>query len=385
LPAALMAPALALALAGEAACVSVSYQARRAPLGEPASPALRIAGVTTGERHTVAGEDEMSGGGWVRPTVTRSGLENSNRSDGESLERTVLWAVRVEDDRGTEVVDMSWSPPWAPHCSGGHPALDILLDLDAPPDRVRALDAQVHWERPVVIRGARVLTGRFDEDRPLLGQASVIDVLVIRHDGPVAREDCVRVPAAGPDVAYWNTKRWSVGGRFAIRRGMAFSHSSVPTWSVSLGRWVGPIRVGIEGTAGGTNSPQADGPTGTGLCFITPGPDCDRISMGGGALEASGIARRWNHWAIGWSLSFEALVASVHHTPPGDATINRWASSGGPRVGVQILRVAPDVLGASRFGPTSAWGVEIFGAVAQEWTGVAGGSPVTVGISLLGF
>jgi hypothetical protein len=29
--------------------------------------------------------------------------------------------------------------------------------------------------------------------------------------------------------------------------------------------------------------------------------------------------------------------------------------------------------------------VEIFGAVAQEWTGVAGGSPVTVGISLLGF
>ncbi|MEA2700402.1 MAG: hypothetical protein QOI66_4673 [Myxococcales bacterium] len=377
---------LASALASEAGCVSVSYQARRAPLGDPVSPALRIAGVTTGERHTVAGEDEMSGGGWARPTVTQSGLENRNRSDVDSFERTLLWAVRAQDDRGTEVVDMTWSPPSAPRCAGGHPALDILLDLDAPPNHVLAPDAQVHWERPIVIRGARVLTGRFDEDRSLLGQASVIDVRVIRHDGQVAREDCVRVPAAGPDVAYWNTKRWSVGGRFAIRRGLAFSHSSVPTWSVSIGRWVGPIRIGIEGTVGGTNSPQVDGPTGTGLCFITPGPDCDKIGMGGGAIEASGIARRWSHWAIGWSLSFEALVASVHHTPPaGAATINRWASSGGPRLGLQLLRVAPDVLGASRFGPTSAWGVEIFGAAAQEWTGVAAGSPVTAGISLLGF
>jgi len=278
---ALMASALAMALTCQAACVSVSYQARRAPPGDPASPALRIAGVTTGERHAVAGDDELSDGRWVRPTVTQNGLENRDRSDSESIHRTVLWSVRVEDNRGAEIVDMTWSPPWAPRCSGGHPALAILLEPDAPPDDVLAPDAQVHWERPVVIRGARLVTGRFDEDRPLLGQASVVDVRVIQHDGPVAREECVRIPAAGPDVAYWNTKRWSVGGRFALRRGLAFSHSSVPTWSVSLGRWAGPIRVGIEGTAGGTSSPQADGPTGTGLCFITPGPDCDRISMGG--------------------------------------------------------------------------------------------------------
>jgi hypothetical protein len=198
----LAAAALGVALAPQVACLPVFYPARQAPLGDPASPALRIAGVSTGDRHTVAGQDELSGGGWAWPVVTKDGLKNRNLTGADSLERTVLWAVLVQGGSGVDVIDMTWSPPWAPRCAGGHPALELLLDLQATPNHVLAPEVQVHWERPVVIRGERVLSGRFDEDRPLLGQASVIDVRLVQNEAGAAREVCVRVPANGAGVTY---------------------------------------------------------------------------------------------------------------------------------------------------------------------------------------
>jgi hypothetical protein len=149
---------------------------------------------------------------------------------------------------------------------------------------------------------------------------------------------------------------------------------------------VGPVRLGLEASIGGTNDPAPDYPHGTGLCFLAPGPDCDRVTMGGLTAEASGLGWRWKRWALGWSLGYEAFYAGLSHkAPAGGPMLTRRASSGGPRLGVQLLRVIADVAGVSRFGPTRAWGFEVFVAAGQEWTGEASGSPVTFGLSLLGF
>jgi hypothetical protein len=110
------------------------------------------------------------------------------------------------------------------------------------------------------------------------------------------------------------------------------------------------------------------------------------VNLGGFALEASGLAWRWHRWALGWSVAYEALFAGVHHSDPGGGpTLSRRASSGGPRLGVQLLRTTPMLMGISRISPTNAWGFEVFTAVAQEWSGAANGSPVTFGVALLGF
>jgi hypothetical protein len=189
---------LELAIVPVAGCGS-TFQAQGALPGTPPVPAMRVDHVTTGERSlragVISGDDS-----WVRPLVTRNGLES--RSKGDDVQRTIRWALRVQGGTGIEVLDMTWSPGWAPLCAGGHPALDILLDLDAPPNHVLAPDAQVHWERPVIVRGERVLTGRFDEDRPLLTVPSVVDVRLIAHESGSPREICVRVPVTGPKITY---------------------------------------------------------------------------------------------------------------------------------------------------------------------------------------
>jgi hypothetical protein len=108
--------------------------------------------------------------------------------------------------------------------------------------------------------------------------------------------------------------------------------------------------------------------------------------MLGVALEVSGIAWRTDRWAIGYSGAYEAIFADLHHLPPGGGpAVERQASSGGPRIGVRLLRVAPALMGASPFGPTIAWGFELFAAAAQEWSGAAAGSPATLGVSGMAF
>jgi hypothetical protein len=188
-----------LAVAPAVGCAS-TYQAHGALPGTPPVPAMRVDRVTI-EHAVRTGLSYVPGGTRARYVVTRNGLEDRS-SDGDDFQRTVRWGLRVQGGAGIDVVDMTWSPGWAPLCMGGHPALAILLDLDAPPNHVLAPDAQVHWERPVIVRGERLLSGRFDEDRPLLSVPSVVDVRLIEREGGHAREVCVRVPVTGPKITY---------------------------------------------------------------------------------------------------------------------------------------------------------------------------------------
>ena len=372
-----------LALAPLSAMACATYQARQSLPGDPATPATHAEGVAIRDVHQTAGEVHVASGGFARASVTREGL--TTEGIPTEIDRTILLAVRVAAGSGVEVQDMVWSPASAPRCAGGHPALAILIDAEGDLNSSLAARAQVHWERPVVLRGEQVLSGRFDEDPPLLHSTSVVDVRLARREGATIREDCIRVPMTGPGVTFWNQKRWSVGGRVSWRRALRFTDSSAVLLGLSLGRWVGPVRIGVEGMFGGTNdsqnsdgTPDRSGPGGTGFCFLAPGPDCDDVKAGGFALEASGIAWRWDRWAVGWSLAYETLFARLK-------PVERHAIAGGPRLAMQLLRALPDVAGVSPHSPTSAWGFELYAAAGWELTGAAAGAPITYGVSWLGF
>ena len=378
-------PSLLLALPAlwPLACWSVHYQARQSTPGDPARPATHAERIAIRDLHDKPGEASGGSGTWIRPRVTRAGLEGNEIS--VDIDRTLVLSVRIEAGARADILDLTWSPPSAPLCAGGHPVLAILTDAEGELNSGLTERPQVRWERPVVLQGEQVLSGRFDEDSPLLHQDSVVDVRLATYEAGVRREDCVRVPMTGAGVTYWNLKHWSLGGRVSWRRALPSTNSSVVLLGLSAGRWWGPVRIAVEGLVGGTadssrsdGAPDPDGPHGTGLCFVASGPDCDIVTMGTVALETSGIGWRWTRWAIGWSVAYETSFASLR-------PVHRWAIAGGPRLGLQLLRAVPDVAGVSRFSPTSAWGFELYAAAGQEWKGAAAGTPVTYGVSLLGF
>jgi hypothetical protein len=192
---------LVAALMMPPACAS-TYAARQAPLGDPAWPAAHVDGVCPQERYEPPGWYLSSSASHDQTAVV-------TRAEGFRVRHTssvqgfgIRWDIRLQGGAGTDVLSMMWSPASAPRCQGGHPALDILLDLDAPPNSVLAPRRQVHWERPVVVRGERVISGRFDRDPDLLRRASVVDLQVVQHMGTTTREVCVRVPVNGPGVTY---------------------------------------------------------------------------------------------------------------------------------------------------------------------------------------
>lgn len=343
------------------ASCAIRYQARDPRVGVPPQPPLRIEAVTVRDLHSVPGEDKSSDDKWVRPKVTQNGREERGGSD--DIERTVLWEIRIQAGARTEIADMTWSAADAPLCAGGHPALDIVVD-DVVHNTWVAPDVQVHWERPVIVSGEHVVGGRFDEDPRLLQAPSVVDVRLVHHDGGRATEECVRLAATGPGVGYWNDKRWSLGGRFGLRVSFPFTTEPGLIWAASVGRWVGPIRIGFEMSAGGT----------------------DALTFGGALLETSGIAWRGRRWALGWSLGGEAIYGRVTETPMGAGTaVKRDGASIGPRFGLAVLRVVPDVAGVSRVSPTSGWGFELFVAAGKTVKGEAAGDAVSGGVALLGF
>lgn len=375
--------ALAVAIAPTAGCISVRYQARQSMPGDPATPATYAERITVRDLHGRAGEAYETNGPTGRPRVTREGLQMDAVPD--EIDRTVLLSVRIDPGPGADIVGMTWSPAAAPRCAGRHPALAILTDVDGELNSSFADREQVRWERPVILRGQTVLSGRFDEDRPLLHGDSVVDVLMVAHDGAATRWVCARVPITGAGVTYWNQKRWSVGARLSWQRGVRFSRSSVLLAGFSVARWWGPVRIGVEGIVGGSSdgpsndgTPDPQGPTGTAFCFVASGPDCESVTTGGVALQAGGIGWRWERWALGWSVAYEALYARIR-------PVDRHAMAAGPRVSLQLLRALPDIAGVSPHSPTSAWGFELYAAAAQELSGTAAGTPITYGVSLLGF
>ena len=199
------------------------------------------------------------------------------------------------------------------------------------------------------------------------------------------RQVCVRVPITGAGITYWNQKRWSLGARTSWQRGMRFSRSSVLLTGISVARWWGPVRIGVEGIFGGSSdgpsgngTPDPKGPSGTSACFLVSGPDCEDVTTGGVGLQAGGIAWRWERWALGWNVAYEALYARIR-------PMDRHGMAAGPRVSLRFLRVLPDIAGVSAHSPTSAWGFELYAAAAQELIGAAAGTPVTYGISFLAF
>ncbi len=382
-------------------CNGVTFRPLHPTAGEPASPPARLERVTVDRNSTVPGEHDYERRGnheigldeWSWPAVTRAGLVE--RKDDLRLENTVLWEVRLDAGARADVVDLSWSPASAPRCQGSRHALDILVDDSEPihgvwiPGAMNAPQPQVHWERPIALRGEHVITGRFagddDKDEGLLASPSVIDVELVLHEAAGDRGVCVRVPATGPGVVFHRDDvRWSVGGRLSWRRSLAFSESSTLAVGLAVGRWVGPVRLGLAGTIGGADT-STDGPRGTRGCYINSGPDCDDIFFGTAALEAGGLAWRWGRLGLGWSASYETIFASVTPSSPEHPGVLTHAISGGPRVGLQLLRTSEAIPGTERVGPTSAWGVELFAAQATELRGAARGAPVTFGASLLWF
>lgn len=375
--------ALALAIVPAAGCISVRYQARQSTPGDPAAPAAHAERLTVRDLHGKAGGVYETYGPNGRPHVTREGLLVDAVPD--DTDRTVLLSVRIDAGPGADVWGMMWSPASAPRCAGGHPSLAIMTDVEGELNSSFADREQVRWERPVVVRGQNVLSGRFDEDRPLLHASSVVDVLLVERDGAALRQVCVRIPITGAGITYWNQKRWSLGARLSWQRGLRFSRSSVLLWGVSVARWWGPVRIGVEGIVGGSSDgPSGDGtrdpqgPSGTGACFLVLGPDCEDVTAGGVALQAGGIAWRGERWALGLNVAYEALYARIR-------PMDRHGMAAGPRVSLQLLRALPDIAGVSPHSPTSAWGFELYAAAAQELTGTAAGTPVSYGISFLGF
>lgn len=365
---------------------SVSHEALRAPLGDPARPPARAARVVTssGARQPGVSTDVTYGRTmWVRATVTPDGW---TKTYGDSIVRaTTLIGVHVEDD--VAVLGMTWSAPSAPRCAGGHLSREILLDVAGPTNHVLADDEQVHWERPVAVRAGRVVMGRFDEDQPLLGGASIVDVRLVAPQAGELRELCVRVPVTGPDVTYASTRRWSLGWRLAWQRALAFTPGSFASAGLSFGRWAGPVRLALEGTFGGTlDSYETEPWGGTGWCVFGPAPDCDEVTLGGIGLSANGLLWRGPGVALGWSLVPEVLFARVNRYDSATTWRSRSASSGGGRLGLQTLLVSSTLTGVSAHSPTSAaLGFEVFLSAAHVWSGDAAGTPITFGVALLGF
>ena len=375
--------ALALAIVPAAGCISVQYQARQSKPGDPATPAARAERITVRDLRGKAGEAYQTNGPDGLPHVTPEGLQVDAVSD--EIERTVLLSVRIDAGPGADVWGMMWSPSSAPRCAGGHPSLAIMTDVEGELNSSLADREQVRWERPVFLRGPNMLSGRFDEDRPLLRNDSVVDVLLVERDGAALRQVCVRVPITGAGITYWNQKRWSLGARMSWQRGLRFSRSSILLTGISVARWWGPVRIGVEGIVGGSSdgpsgngTPDPQGPSGTSACFLVSGPDCEDVATGGVALQASGIGWRWERWALGWSVAYETFYARIR-------PMTRHAIAAGPRVSLRFLRVLPDIAGVSQHSPTSAWGFELYAAAAQELSGAAAGTPVTYGVSFLAF
>lgn len=379
------APTLLVVAAATSGCLSVSYRARQSPIGDPPSFAARAEAVSTWDHQSPPGSYKV-GNDNVAPMVTNDGWKTET---GDDDERSVVWSLGLDGGAGADVVAMMWSRPSAPRCQGGHPALDLLLDREVPVTSAVLPRWHVHWERPVVLRGPGVVSGRFHQDPALLHEPSVVDVSLVVHDASGTRDVCVRVPVTGPGISYWNEQKWSPGLRVEVRRSRAFTPGTTFMAGFSLGRWLGPVRLALEGDVGGTNddNPQKGSPSGTWTCVASPGPNCDSAKFGGFSLEASGMLwRHGPHWGLGWSAAYEAAFASLERIDPtSSAFVSRGAGAGGGRVGLRLLAAAPDLMGVSPHSPTSAWVLELFVAASQEWYGVAGGHPLTFGLAGAGF
>jgi hypothetical protein len=362
--------ALALALGSAVGCAT-PYEVTRAPLGQPAAPEMRAAGVLTAKYVPDPGWAYEGRSHWGRRAVTPGGTERRDYSHG-SFSHTVHIDVRVQagpDGGSVGVVDMAWNEPSVPPCEGTNLATDLLVVRQGDP--YWPVDArQIHWERPVVVRGERIVSGRFADDSTLptlLLRPSVVDVHVVTPHGSEMRRSCVRVPVTGPDVDYRSMKTWAGGARVEWRSSLAFAPVEAIMVGASLARWVGPVRFGLHGMIGVGDDWTED------------------IVVGGLVAEVGGLAWRWTRWALGWSLGYEALFADLERNELPGQPRTRGASQGGPRLGLQVLRTSPEVMRVSRFSPTDAWGLELFVAAAQTWRGGDAGSPLTFGVALLAF
>jgi hypothetical protein len=362
-------------------CAS-SYEARRAPAGDPTWPPARAQGVTVHDSWDTPGVYSSGTVRGVHAVVTPDGDFQVLGSSGVEVEGGVRWDVRLDGGDGVGVRALSWAAADSTPCLGGQRAGAILLDRAGPPEGWLSLERDVRWERPVVVRGPRVISGRFRDDPALRFAPSVVDV-ELEPRAPGAGPTCVRVPVVGAELAYWNRARWSLGLRFAYRRSLRFTESSTVSAGLSLGRWIGPVRVSVEGILGTTAEDRPSGDTA--LCSAAGGPACDTVDFDGFSIEAGGLAWRLGRsWALGWSAAIETLFARIdrHDRPTSETTS---ASATGPRVALQLLRAPHPLDGVAPRSPADAWGLELFVAAPLELTGAARGSQVDVGFALLTF
>lgn len=317
---------------------AVAYRPRTEQAGIPAEPPTSLESVVATPEHVLQPGVHQPGinrGPYRRPVVTRDGLQEGPEVDSDYV-RSIMIAVRTLTTRPVDIVSMNWTAAQAPRCVGGHPSLRL------------SVDGETRWARPLDLLGEHVVSSRFDEDRPLLESASVVDLLLVEQTEP-PQQTCVRVPVTGATSSFSELREWSLGGRFAVRNTLPFLAVGSGGFGPSVGRWLGPLRVGVELLAGQSNE--------QGQPLVT-------AQLLNPALELSGIVYRWNHWALGWSAAYELLIASIEETPAAGPKSTRNAVSGGPRLGLRFVSVAPWINSIPRWHARTFWGIEIFTSAA---------------------
>ena len=252
---------------------------------------------------------------------------------------------------------------------------------------LRAAELQVSPIRAVPLGAAGVPARTERALRPLnewsaASDDSVVDVLLVERDGAALRQVCVRVPVTGAGITYWNQKRWSLGARMSWRRGLRFSRSSVLLTGISVARWWGPVRIGVERIIGDSS----DRPSATGR--RPGGADAPALAF----WSRDPVAERRHRWhrAASWRhrLALEALgprlergLRSAVRADPA-----RFAAGSPPARAFRCGSCA--CCRHCRRVPALAdqrLGLQLYAAAAQELTGAAAGAPVTYSVSFLAF
>lgn len=175
------------------------------------------------------------------------------------------------------------------------------------------LDGELRWPRPIVLDGEEHRLGfAFPREEIFGGQprpgATFLDLAVAGPGLPA----CLRVPLGGTLAAWHKTSPWSAGGNVGF----------FPPFGLggSVGRWQGPVRIGLD----------------AGVASIVC-PDCPRVATL--LLPVSLTAEAYLHSRLGPALGFKIgydAVPGLALGSPRDAYFRH-----GPQLGLKFAIVQP--------------------------------------------
>ena len=190
----------------------------------------------------------------------------------------------------------------APPCGGAGPASSVI-----------EVDGETRWQRPISLDGDAHRVAFAFPQQEYLAVRVVPGVLfldlAVAGDGVPA---CLRVPVGGTAVAWRKTNDWSAGGNIGFYPAFGLGGS--------VGRWVGPVRLGL------------DAGVATHACA-----DCPRVAtlLLPASLTAEGFVYSRLGPALGLKLGYDA-VPGFALGGPRDAYFRH-----GPTIGVKVVSAQP--------------------------------------------